>query len=566
MNCYKSKTKTTTFLVVAFSIALLILTGVVNGTDEIPPTETPEASESPTSTTSPTVVMTINVEVEPPRHIDADTLAIVVDTVAKKQLDYLLKITGYVDDINRTDFLEPYNHELKEKIAALLNQAADIDPDDCHKRYLNELAAGVREDTFFASVPEWFNLEKNKNEIVFLPNERHLKRQLFLILYVPIDWSRINFHELEPEQQLRLKGIQSDNDAEYKIFDTVVYFNDEEQTWRYEEFTSRFDKMQNNLPFRKASVVPYSAQAPSIKIARLVYSSTPHMVCLVYPSPQMFHLYQDYPQFQTFKIVIFKNLIDAYVECILKPIGQRILVDTAVYVETDTDASKRKKGKGTAVTPKAFLIPVSVDSESYLTILVLQKIAHHMGPIFTLRPKEINSSKGKTKGTSAANQEMVLKSFLDLMGPNYLTVEELKSRTVALQQIPLLIEEGLIPREKQITLYATYLVSLVERLRKAPTSKNRLIIADMVQFNFLLKKGAIFFNINSKKLSIQLPLFQSSIEELAKVTLERSSTFSQMLQEYGKLTSELTEILKNLEDIPIKTEFQLGSWNDGIVE
>lgn len=566
MNRYKSKTKTTTFLVIAFTIALLILPGAGVGDEEIPPAETPTTNELPTSTPTPAVVMTINVEVEPPTHMDADTLAIVVDTVAKKQLDYLLKITGYVDDINRTDFLEPYNHELKEKIAALLNQAADIEPDDCHKRYLNELAAGVREDTFFTFVPEWFNLEKNKSEIVFLPNKRHLRRQLFLKLYVPIDWSRINFHELEPEQQLQLKGLQSGDDAEYKIFDTVVYMNDEEQTWRFEEFTRRFDKMQNNLPSRKISVVPFTARAPSIKIARLVYSSTPHMVCLVYPSPQMFHLYQDYPQRQTFKIVIFKNLIDAYVECILKPIGQRILVDTAVYVETDTDAKKRKRDKGTAVTAKAFLIPVNVDSDSYLSILVLQKIAHHMGPVFTLRPKGDKVSTGKTKGSSTANQEMVLKSYPDLMGPKYLTVEELKSRAVALHQIPLLIEEGLIPRKKQITLYATYLVSLVERLRKAPTSTNMLIIADMVQFNYLLKKGAIFFNINSKKLSIQLPLFQACIEELAKITLERSSTFFQILQKHGQLTSELTAILNNLEDIPIKTEFQLESWNDGMVE
>lgn len=566
MNPYKNKTKTTTFLVIAFTIALFILPGAAVGDDDKPPGETPETSGPPASTSTPAAVMTIDVEVEPPTHIDADTLAIVVDTAAKKQLDYLLKITGYVDDINRTDFLEPYDRELKGKIAALLNQAADIEPDDCHKRYLNELAKAIREDTFFTFVPEWFDLEKNKSEIVFLPNKRHLRRVLFLRLYVPIDWSRINFHELEPAQQLRLKGLQSGDDDEYKIFDTVVYMNDEEQTWRFEEFTRRFDKMQNNLPSRKTPVVPYTARAPSIKIGRLVYSSTPHMICLVYPSVQMFHLYQDYPQQQTFKIVIFKNLIDAYVECMLKPIGQRILVDTAVYMETGTAAGKRKRDKGTAVPAKASLIPVNVDSDSYLSILVLQKIAHHMGPIFSLRPKEDKSPTGKTKGDSEAVQEKVLKTFPDQMGPKYFTYEELKSRAAALHQIPLLIEEGLIPGEKQITLYATYLVSLVARLRNAPASQNRLIQADMVQFNYLLEKGAIVFNINSKKLSIQLPLFQACIEEIAKMTLERSSTYFQILQEHGQLTPELKEIINNLEDIPIETEFQLESWNDGMVE
>jgi hypothetical protein len=268
MNRYKSKTKskTTTFPVIALTVALLILPGAATAAEEKPPAETPEISRPQTSTSPPAVVMTIDVGVEPPTHIDADTLAMVVDTAAKKQLDYLLQIPGHVDEINRTGFFKPYDQGLKEKIAALLNRAAEIEADDCHKRYLNELANGVREDTFSTIVPEWFNLENNKSEIVFLPDKKHLKRQFFLKLYVPIDWSRINFRELEPAQQYRLKGLQPGADDEYKIIDTVVYMNDEEQTWRFEEFTGRFDKMQNNLPFRKTPVVPYTARAPSIKI------------------------------------------------------------------------------------------------------------------------------------------------------------------------------------------------------------------------------------------------------------------------------------------------------------
>ena len=65
---------------------------------------------------------------------------------------------------------------------------------------------------------------------------------------------------------------------------------------------------------------------------------------------------------------------------------------------------------------------------------------------------------------------------------------------------------------------------------------------------------------------MQLPLFQSGIEELAKITLERSSAFSRILQEHGQLTSELTEIVNNLEDIPVKTKFQLEGWNDKMME
>jgi hypothetical protein len=557
MNRYKSKTKTAIFLAVVFAFTSMFTRPVLPAA---PATET--ESQSTTASTAVSTghdrnfaIMTIPVEVKPP----ADE----VDETVEKQLDYLLKIPGLVDDINRTDFFKPYNSGLKEKIAGLLRQAADIEADDCHKRYLNQLAAGVLADDFYTVVPEWFTLEKNKSEIVFLADEKHLQRQLFLKLYVPIDWSRVNFQELEPERQYRLKGLQPGEDDEYKIFDTIIYVNDEEQTWKFREFTRRFEEMQNNLPFQKAPVVPYTARAPSIKIGRLVYSSIPRRISLVYPTWQISHIYQDYPRHQTFKIVIFKNLIDAYVECILKPIGKRILLDTAVYMEMDTDTKKRKKVKDKKDTPEAIHVPVTVNSDSYLINLVLQKIAHHMGPVFTIRPKQDSSSTGGGKTDVKANQEMELRLFSDLMGPTFFTVEEIKARAAALQQIPLLKKEGLIPGEKQIGLYAAYLVSLVNRVRIHPTSANRLSRADMIQFNYLLKKGAIFFNINSKKISIEMHLFQAAVEELAKLSIQKSSEFFRLISEYGQLTPELTEILKSLEDIPVKTEFQLESWNDG---
>jgi len=496
------------------------------------------------------VTMIIPVEVEPPETLNPnmENQAFEKDEAVQKQLDYLLKIPEYVDVINRTDFFKPFHRESKEKIAAQLRQAAQIEPDECHKQYLDALAAAVLEDTFHILVPEWFNLENNKTEILFLPDENHIQRVFLLKQLLPLDWPRVRFQDLTPAQQSALRGIGPGGGAgdEYKIIDTFIYVNDEEETRRFEEYTGRFNKMHDNLKYQKSRAVPYTALAPAIKIARAVYSSTPHQVSLVYPPPDMFDFYRDYPQKTTFKVVIFKNIIDAYVRCVLEPIGREILEETAV----STDSGK------------ASFIPVEVDGDSYLSNLVMYRIAHHMGPVFTLRPKKDSAETGKPLAGAQSKPEMELALISESMGAAFPMAEELKSRIVALYNTPLLIEEGLVPREKRINIYAAYLAALVDRVRQDPKPSNLISRADMIQFNYLLQKGAITFNIGTKKLSIHLLLFQTAVEELAKIALEKTAVFYRFNQEYGQLSPELTTILSSVKDIPLNTEFQFINKND----
>jgi hypothetical protein len=462
--------------------------------------------------------------------------------------DILLKIPAHVERIDETDFFPPYSPGPKNEIAGLLEQAAGMEQDPCHRQYLTSLARGVREDLFYSHVP-WPELEDNTAEILFLPGIDHWLRVLFLDLAVPHGWARGYFQEAGLYRR-ELKNLYLG--GEDRIFDTVIYLNDREETWNYEEYARRFDRMQDKLEQKKNADVPYSARPPAIKIARLLYSSAPDRVSLVYP------IYRG-GDAGDFKIVIFKNLIERYTDCILAPIARKILVDQTAALIGD----------------KSVLVPTEADGESCLSNLVMHRIAHHIGPVFTLQVKmeeqdagddrfmsedeaKKTGQKGGKKASPASSKDTKLEKELitvaQSLGDNFAMVEELKAWTIALHNTSMLIDEGLIPREKEVNIYATYLAFLVDRLRRDPSdSINKAYI---VQFNYLLKNGGIFFDINSKKISIHLLQFAAALEELAKTVLEKYTIYFSLLKDYGQVGPELRLILDSLDDIPENVDFR----------
>ncbi|UCH94384.1 MAG: hypothetical protein JSV88_29510 [Candidatus Aminicenantes bacterium] len=498
-----------------------------------------------------------NIEIEPPGKA-AETIQY-LDEISRKQLDYFLEIAGYVDTINRINFFKPYNQELKEKISYLLKKTAEIEPDECHKQYLMSLSYQVLNDTFHCFTPEWYSLEKNKTEIIFLANETHMQQESWVksfLFFSTLDWEYLDFKGQAPldisapPEHMPSPVPDAAPSVPHKIFDTFIFLNDAEETQRFEEYIRQFDKMQARLPYKTTEkTVSYTPYVPPIKIAHLVYSSMPHQVSIVYPDRELFS------QQGRFKIIIFKNLIDAYVECILKPISGKILADH-------------------------LLRSVDIDTESYLSNLVMYKIAHHMGPVFVIqaKAKEIDKREEKkskqTKNTDEkgfeirekpsrtpieyqGKKEMELQLISETLGDLFLLSEGLKASVIAIHNTSVLIEAGLVPRENEINIYTAYLVSMVDKLRKGP--RDPISQANTIQLNYLLKKGALGFNINSQKLSIYLPVFPRVVEELAEEVMNRYKTPYILIREYGQLSPELETILKNLEEIPVDVNINVNA-------
>jgi hypothetical protein len=497
-----------------------------------------------------------NIEITPP----AEAAAVIeqLDETSRKQLDYFLEIASIMDTINRSTFFKPYPRKSKEKISGLLIKAAEIEADECHKKYLLALSYEVLQDNFYSPMPEWFQLEKNKAEIVFLPDEVHMQQELWFKLFIYSSLTGGTVPNL-PEAAV--------STGPHKIFDTFIFVNDTEETQRFQEYLQRFDKLNSHVPEQtREKVVPYTVDIPPIKVAHLVYSSLPGRASIVYPDPEVFYHQGRY------KIVIFKNLIDAYVECILKPLSEKVLSDHPLQ-------------------------SIGPDSASFLSNLVMHKLSHHLGPVFLLQPahkimdemdrnitdrmkgmkgKEgMKGMKGMTggerdserfepreiwsqkqmKGQEEKKEEMELKLISDTLGDSFWIIEDIKASVIAIYNTSVLIEEGLIPREEEMNIYATYLVSLVDKLRKDPA--NPLKAAYAYQLNFLLGNGAIGFNINTKKLSIDFALFPGVMATLAGIVIKNYQNPFQLIKG-GGLTPELQALLNNLKDIPTDVNIDIN--------
>lgn len=470
-----------------------------------------------------------------------------IDSSLRDQVIQLAAAARYVDDINRIDFFRPYNQQTKEEIAARLRKSADMEADPCHKNYLLALAHRVSRDTFYTLTPEWTGLQQNKAEILFLPNRDHLIRELFLELFLPKKHYKF-FKPQDLESYFTQKTRTADSESK-KILDVFVYINDGDSTAKYRQYLKNFGLMRENQPLTDPLAVPYTPRPPEIKIARLVYSSLPDRFSLIYPGRDLFTVYNREKIKTPFKTVIFKNLSDTYTQCILKPIGSLVLADTAQTF---------RGGKTTSVR-------VTVDNDAFLSNLVMQKIAHHIGPVFTLQVKkdpretlEQDGSRTKpSKARKGAKIERELKPVTQMLKDMFAVTERLKTDVIALHNTSVLLDTGLLNREDEINVYATYLVRLIDKLRSKASHRSNT--GNVTQFNYLLHSGAIFFNIDTRKLSINLPYFPTAVKDLAELILDKYTAPYTLLREYGQMGPELKEILTLLTDIPLDISFQFQS-------
>lgn len=474
----------------------------------------------------------------------------------EKQLNFFLKAAAVINEKNREKPFNLFGNQVKGKIARWLTSASEIETQDCHKKYLQELSGTIRElGRFSVDLPPWVSVEQNPAEIVFPRADR----------YSAAIWVLQTFFNLPTGIHYWGKG---------NFFDAFVYVNNPDDTLKFKEYTAVFSLMQDHLYAlsvlsRSRQEISYSPVAPTFKISQLVFSSQPEIrgVTLVYPD------IDDAVQDTTngkykiegeddFKIVVFKNLVEAYFEGVFKPISACVLTGEQVW---------------------------TLDSDVYLSNLIMRRIALHLGPVFVIVPKGQDSAGGaggagekkQQKQVQKGKIEMELKTIPEILGNLFPVVEAVKSQAVAVYSTPVLINNGLLPDDKAKTVYLTYLVTLIDRLRNTPremiatqqTGKknweellgdpnNENYLADLIQFNYLLGKESILLNIGNRTLDIDRAKFETAIGELTGevvrlMTYPNYDSARWFIEKNSAVPPQLSEILKSVEGIPSQVKFQL---------
>jgi predicted transcriptional regulator len=473
-------------------------------------------------------------EIENPLFAEKDT----IESGPGKQLNFFLKAAAVLDEKNRERPFNLMGNQVKAKIARWLTAASEIESDDCHKKYLHELSENIRQRGYFAvDLPPWSSLEQNPIEIIFPRADRYSAaiRVLQTFFNIPV-------------------GVHSWGKGHF--IDAFVYVNNLDETLKYKEYSNSFQLIQNHLyalPVisRARQEISYSPVVPTFKIAQLVTESLPEIkgVTQVYPEIDG----ENY-----FKIVVFKNLTDAYFEGILKPISACVLSREQVW---------------------------SLDPDIYLSNLIMRRIAHHLGPVFVIVPKGQGhggvSEKQPLQQDRNEKKEMELKTIPEILGDLFPVVEAIKSQAAALYSTPALIGNGLLPDDKAVTVYYTYLVTLIDRLRNIPPElnspqqpgrknwedllgdpDNENYLADLIQFNFLLGKESIVLNISDRTLDIDRLKFETAIGDLAgemirMMTYPNYEATRWFIDKNSAFPPQLGEILKSVAGIPSRVEFRL---------
>lgn len=303
----------------------------------------------------------------------------------------------------------------------------------------------------------------------------------------------------------KLMGIK----ASYESF---VYINDFEEMRNIKGYIDYLDDMQENLPveekYKEQEVV--GLESP-LNVANEVFvagEAKAGVQTLAFVLPNDPRVREE----KGTKKVFLKNVMRAKFDKILLPISKRMLV------KKDAEF---------------------ISFYAYFTQVVLHEISHALGVNYVTLPDGSQTTVNKA------------------LGEHYSAVEECKADVVGVYNVPLLIEKGWIPPEKEKDIYTTYLAGIFRSLRFGAHEAHGL--ATLIQLNFHLKNGGFIYDQKSGKYSVDMEKIKNSIQSLAQklLILEGEGDYdkaAEFISKYGKMSEQVKKSIAELRDIPVDIE------------
>jgi len=208
------------------------------------------------------------------------------------------------------------------------------------------------------------------------------------------------------------------------------------------------------------------------------------------------------------KKVMLTNIIEAKFDKILEPIAETLIDEDQV---------------------------ADVQFEPFYTSVLVHELAHGLGPDY------VTGSDRKTT-VNAALQEL------------YSPIEEAKADVVGVHSIGVLTERGEYTDDFLRQVYVSHAASLFRCVRFGVTEAHGK--GCLIQFNWLLEKGAMVYDEDSGRFHVDLERFPGAVTGLAHEFLmleatgdyEGTSTF---MEHYGEMPQVLTAAIERLGHVPV---------------
>ena len=383
-------------------------------------------------------------------------------TVVKRQGDDLVGV--------------PYHVEYKqwlEAAAKALREAAALSKDAAFANFLRLRAEALLSDDYYKSDLAWVDLENPKSDIIFAPYETYLDDLL---------------------------GVKTS-------YGTAVMIRNEAESKKLETYKKYVPDIQDALPI-----------AAEDKPSKRGHSTPMEVMDTPYRTGDLRHGYQavadNLPndprihQEKGTKKIFFKNFMDARVNYVVLPIGQRLMRE---------DQAKLASMDG------------------YLAAVLMHEISHGLGPNYAR--------------TSAGQRDI-----REAIGSTYAGLEEAKADVVGLFGLNWLMDKGVLPKERAPEYYASYVAGIFRTVRFGVAEAHGR--AEMMEFNYLSEQGAITRDSQSGRYVIDYAKMPAAIAALAKELLEIEATGDRKRAEdwfkkYDSMPAELKSALQNIHDVPV---------------
>jgi hypothetical protein len=295
-------------------------------------------------------------------------------------------------------------------------------------------------------------------------------------------------------------------------YESFVYVNDVEEMNKLKGYIQYLDTMQKNLPVEEKYKDQKVAGLKSpLNVVYEVYTAGDtragvQTLAFVLPNDERVR------EEKGSKKVMLKNIIEAKFKTTLMPIARKILNKDDLQ---------------------------HVSFYAYFNETILHELCHALGMNYVI-------SHGQKKLT-------VNKALKELYSP----IEEAKATVLGIYNIPLLIEEGWIPAEKEIEFYTTHLAGMFRSLRFGLHEAHGL--GTLLQLNFLREKEAFVYNEKFEKFSVDKSKVRIAMKDLAQklLILQGDGDYQRVkefLQKYGKVDVLIEKTVEKLTSIPTDIE------------
>ena len=298
-----------------------------------------------------------------------------------------------------------------------------------------------------------------------------------------------------------IKGVKAKYEASIEVVD-------QEESKKLEIYKSYLKDMEENLPIPqeyKSEVKGLTAKFVIVRdIMRKGEAITGYQaVATNLPNDPVVH------EKKGTKKTFWKNMFEARFNTIIKPVSLRLI-----------DPSQQQY----------------LSADGFFQVVLMHEICHAVGP----RTVKVGEKKGM-----AANAAI---------GPNYSPLEEEKADIAGLHSLAMLIDKGVIDKNREREFFISYLGSLFRSIRFGLNEAHGKAAA--IELNYLVRQGSVIYDSNAQRWSIDFSKIRDGVKALAnELLILEGNGDGQKVQAFfdhwTMMTPELQTSLDMVKDIAI---------------